>query len=72
MLYYIELFAPFLTANRRPKITLKKNIFFCCCCSLTSIIFYLLFHYLAFVGGVKFFKRVFTNILNPCLSNPAG
>lgn len=75
MLYYIDLFALFITTNTRPKITMKKDIFFVVVVAHipTSIFFFfLLFHHLALVFGIMFLNRIFTNILNPCLRKPAG
>lgn len=75
MLYYIDLFALFITTNTRPKITMKKDIFLLLLLLTYQpafFFFFLLFHHLALVFGIMFLNRIFTNILNPCLRKPAG
>lgn len=72
MLYYIELFALFITTDTRPKITMKKDMLLLLLLTYQPAFFFPLFHHLALVYGIMFLNRVFTNILNPCLRNPAG
>lgn len=54
MLYYIELFALFITTDTRPKITMKKDMLLLLLLTYQPAFFFPLFHHLALVYGIMF------------------
>ena len=59
MLYYIELFALFITTNTRPKITMKKDIFLLLLLTYQSAFFFFFFFFTFSSLSLGFWDYVF-------------